>query len=67
MELFLEVLGWIFIGIAVLGTVNTLQKIPSIVSIYRTGGEKQAIIIFRIRFIIIALFLSLGLWLAVFR
>ena len=67
MELFLEVLGWIFIGIGVLGTVNTLQKIPSIVGIYRTGGEKQAIIIFRIRFIIIALFLSLGLWLAVFR
>lgn len=50
MELFLEVLSWTLIGSGVLAIVNTLQKIPSIVSIYRTGGEKQAIIIFRIRF-----------------
>ena len=67
MDISLPVLGWILIGTGVLVTVNTLQKIPSIVSIYRTGGEKQAIIIFRIRFALIALFLSLGLWLAVFR
>jgi hypothetical protein len=67
MDVFLTVLGWILLGTGVLVTANTLQKIPSIVSIYRTGGEKQAIIIFRIRFALIALFLSLGLWLAVFR
>ena len=67
MDVFLTVLGWIFIGIGVLVIVNTLQKIRSIVGIYRTGGEKQAIIIFRIRFFLIALFFSLGLWLAVFR
>jgi hypothetical protein len=67
MDVFLTVLGWILLGTGVLVTANTLQKIPSIVSIYRTGGEKQAIIIFRIRFVLIALFLSLGLWLAVFR
>ena len=67
MDIFLTVLGWIFIGSGVLVTVNTLQKIRSIVGIYRTGGEKQAIIIIRIRFFVIALLLSLGLWLAVFR
>ena len=67
MDIFLTVLGWIFIVTGVLGIVNTLQKIPSIVSIYRTGGEKQALIMIRIRFFVIALFLSLGLWLAVFR
>jgi len=67
LDIFLTVLGWIFIVTGVLGIVNTLQKIPSIVSIYRTGGEKQALIMIRIRFFVIALFLSLGLWLAVFR
>jgi hypothetical protein len=67
MDVFLTVLGWIFIGIGVFIIVNTLQKIRSIVWIYRTGGEKQAIIIFRIRFALLALFLSLGIWLAVFR
>ena len=67
MDIFLTVLGWIFIVTGVLGIVNTLQKIPSIMSIYRTGGEKQALIMIRIRFFVIALFLSLGLWLAVFR
>ena len=67
MDIFLSVLGWILLGTGVLVTVNTLQKIRSIVGIYRTGGEKQAIIIIRIRFFVIALFLSLGLWLAVFR
>ena len=67
MDIFLTVLGWIFIVTGVLGIVNTLQKIPSIVGIYRTGGEKQALIMIRIRFFVIALFLSLGLWLAVFR
>ena len=67
MDIFLTVLGWFLIGAGVLVTVNTLQKIRSIVCIYRTGGEKQAIIIIRIRFFVIALLLSLGLWLAVFR
>ena len=67
MDVFLTVLGWIFIGIGVLVIVNTIQKIPSMASIYRTGGEKQALIMIRIRFFVIALFLSLGLWLAVFR
>ena len=67
MDIFLTVLGWIFIVTGVLGIVNTLQKTPSIVGIYRTGGEKQALIMIRIRFFVIALFLSLGLWLAVFR
>jgi hypothetical protein len=67
MDIFLTVLGWFLIGAGVLVTVNTLQKIRSIVGIYRTGGEKQAIIIIRIRFFVIALLLSLGLWLAVFR
>jgi len=67
LDIFLTVLGWIFIVTGVLGIVNTLQKIPSIMSIYRTGGEKQALIMIRIRFFVIALFLSLGLWLAVFR
>jgi hypothetical protein len=67
MDTFLPVLGWILIGTGVLITVNTIQKISSIVSMYRTGGRKQAIIIFRIRFALIALFLSLGIWLAVFR
>jgi len=66
LDIFLTVLGWIFIVTGVLGIVNTLQKIPSIVSIYRTGVEKQALIMIRIRFFVIALFLSLGLWLAVF-
>jgi len=67
LDIFLTMLGWIFIVTGVLGIVNTLQKIPSIVGIYRTGGEKQALIMIRIRFFVIALFLSLGLWLAVFR
>jgi uncharacterized membrane protein len=67
MDVFLTVLGWIFVGIGVLVIINTLQRIRSIVGIYRTGGGKQAIIIFRIRFALIALFLSLGIWLAVFR
>ena len=67
MDVFLTVLGWIFIGIGVFIIVNTLQIIRSMVWIYRTGGEKQAIIIFRIRFALLALFLSLGIWLAVFR
>ena len=67
MDIFLSVLGWILLGTGVLVTVNTLQKIPSMASMYRTGGHKQAIIIFRIRFFLIALFLSLGIWLAIFR
>ena len=67
MDIFLTVLGWIFIGIGVLVIVNTIQKIPSMASIYRTGGHKQAIIIFRIRFAVIVLLLSLGIWLAIFR
>ena len=67
MDIFLTVLGWILIVTGILVTVNTLQKIRLIIGIYRTGGEKQAIIIFRIRFFLIALLLSLGLWLAVFR
>ena len=67
MDIFLTVLGWILIVTGILITVNTLQKIRLIIGIYRTGGEKQAIIIFRIRFFLIALLLSLGLWLAVFR
>jgi hypothetical protein len=67
MDVFLTVLGWIFIGIGVLVIVNTLQKIRSIVCIYRTGDAKQAITIFRIRFALIAIFLSLGIWLAIFK
>ena len=67
MDIFLTVLGWILLGTGVLVIVNTLQKIPSMASIYRTGGHKQAIIIFRIRFFVIVLLLSLGIWLAIFR
>jgi uncharacterized membrane protein len=67
MDIFLTVLGWILIGAGVLVIINTLQKISSLVGTYRTGGEKQAIIIFRIRFFMIALLLSLGIWLAIFR
>ena len=67
MDIFLTVIGWILLGTGVLVIVNTLQKIPSMASIYRTGGHKQAIIIFRIRFALIVLLLSLGIWLAIFR
>ena len=66
MDIFLTVIGWILLGTGVLVIVNTLQKIPSMASIYRTGGHKQAII-FRIRFALIVLLLSLGIWLAIFR